>query len=105
MNHIFLDVHMSISHQRMKAALADSKLTLSKGDTAIFINKSWTAAKIMTARRAYIYVREDLPFNVDQLITFPRFVGAKSLNLTNENYKLLAARRAKVKPVKLPKAA
>lgn len=86
MNHVFTGVNMHVAHRGMLWALENKKIKLNKGDAAIFINRAWTAVKIMTSNNAFIYIREPRPFSVDMLINFPRLVGAKPLHLTQAQY-------------------
>lgn len=96
MNHVFLDVHMGISHGRMQEALDEAKIELKRGDTAIFLNRAWTGVKIMTARRAYIYIREERAFTVDMLVGSPKLVGGRPLVLTKEQRQKLEDHWTKV---------
>lgn len=109
MNHLYTGAHMSISHASMVEALDHDEHVLGKNDTAIFINAGWTAAKIMTCSRAYIYVRERTPFSVSDLARFPILVGGKALHLTTAQHDKLETIRAKAlgqkKVRQLPRAA
>lgn len=109
MNHVYTGIHMGIAHRAMQEALDDDGHVLKHGDAAIFINKNWTAAKIMTNRRAFIYVRETRAFTVSELLSFPRLVGGARLVLTQKQHDALESIRTKAtgekSPRKIPRAA
>ena len=106
MNHLFLDVHLGISHRGMQEALAAAGIKLSKGDTAVFLNRAWTGAKIMTHARAYIYAREPNGFTVETVAGVPRLCGGHAVALTSaQRSKMEKALLATVKRRPMPVAA
>lgn len=94
---------MGIAHRGMNEALDDAGHVLRPGDTAVFINKGWTAAKILTHKKAFTYVRESRPFIVEELMAFPKLVGGRRLELTRDQMATLRNIRQKETGEKTPR--
>lgn len=57
--HLFFEVHMAYSHDTLRSmVLKKSKQGLADGETAIFINRKWTAVKLLTKNNTILYHRD-----------------------------------------------
>jgi hypothetical protein len=69
--HIFYEVAMGIGHKGALLCLADrGKKSLGKNEVAVFINKSWTAAKILCSGGMMIYYRPPTGIVMPEVLRF-----------------------------------
>jgi hypothetical protein len=81
--HAFFDVSMSWSHASLRAALQENtkKSVLGTNEVAVFINRSWTACKILVATDALFYYRSKAPITIEALRYLPTIFGARRYEL------------------------
>lgn len=57
-NHVFYEVHMGIGHKGCNELLNMQNIDeLDKGHAAVFLNRHWTAAKILLSNNVLLYWR------------------------------------------------
>lgn len=80
--HLFFEVNMSNSHNGLSAIL--KKQTKVKapaaGECAIFINRAWTAVKLLTADGTILHQKPKHGVNPKTLPYLPQCVEGKELN-------------------------
>lgn len=84
--HVFYDVHLGASHLSLTALLKakTKKGVLPKGEFAVFLNKSWTGAKVLTGGGNLLYWRSPWgkPITPEELRYLPAAFGGSKFAFT-----------------------
>lgn len=101
--HVFYDVYMGWSHKSLAEVMRNTSGVdeLSRGECAVFLNKSWTACKILAPGNILLYYRA--PFGAaitkDQIRALPAAFGGGRLgfkgSLENNVLKAFEAKHGK----------
>lgn len=97
--HVFYEVFMGYSHSSLVDMMRENtkKAALERGEVAVFVNKSWTACKILCPGNVLLYYRSSIPMSVETLRYLPTMVGGSKLNFArNLEAHLIKANEAKV---------
>lgn len=80
--HVFYDVYMGYSHGSLRAIMQESakKHELAKNEVAVFLNKSWTACKILVNSDALFYYKSKAPLTVETIRFLPTMFGGSRLS-------------------------
>jgi len=99
--HVFYDVHLGASHGTLGAILAEhKKAALAKGEVAVFLNKAWTGAKLLTAGGNLLYWRSEYgrPISIEELRFLPAAFGGTKMGFSGSlESKLITAQGDKAK--------
>lgn len=110
--HVFYDVHLGASHGTLGLILEEKlrKTALDRGEVAVFLNKSWTGVKLLTAGGNLLYWRSPYgrPITPEELRTLPlafggsrmTFTGNLESKLLNKSGEVVGKMMKKVKAVK-----
>jgi hypothetical protein len=97
--HVFYDVYMGWNHSSLIEVMQQNakKGQLEKGELAVFVNKGWTACKILCPGNVLLYFRPGRGFITPEAIRIlPTFVGGGRLAFTrNLEAHLIKAHEAK----------
>lgn len=64
--HVFFDVNMGLGFQGLGAILeTKTKKDLGEGECAVFLNKRWSAAKILYPGNVFVYWRNERSSSID----------------------------------------
>lgn len=98
--HIFFEIHMHLSHDGLGAVLKKQtgSYAPAKGETAIFINKAWTAVKLMTADGTLLYKRVNRGINPETIRLLPSCVEGTELNYAKALRTVIERRFKRVHP-------
>lgn len=81
---VFFDVHMSYAHDGLAAILEKQtgSRALPDGQSAVFINKAWTALKMLTPSGVMLYLRRPphKPINPEAIKYLPHCVSGRELD-------------------------
>lgn len=79
--HVFYGVFMGWSHASLKEIMRNSagKDRLEKGEVAVFLNKSWTACKILGPGDVLLYYRSNAPIPIEAIRYLPTVFGGSRL--------------------------
>lgn len=80
--HLFFDTHMAFQHHGLGKLLekeSGERLPRS-GETAIFINKKWTALKMLTHDGTLLYLKREKGINPETIKYLPSCVQGKELD-------------------------
>lgn len=83
--HVFFDIHMRLGHDGLRALLLQEKKgELKDGETALFINHSWTALKMLTASDVILHLKrpDHKPINPEAIHYLPNCVQGGTLDYT-----------------------
>ncbi len=80
--HVFFEVSMSNGHPGLHGILKKSRKTIQGSETALFINKDWTACKLLTAHDTLLHLRRprNAPINPETLKYLPHCIDGDDLN-------------------------
>ena len=81
--HVFYDVHLGASHKSLAEIMKQKQIN--KGEVAVFLNKAWTGAKLLTTGGVLLYWRSpwNTPITVEQLRSLPSTTfGGSRMNFT-----------------------
>lgn len=80
--HVFYDVYMGWGHESLREIMHENakKQDLDKGEVAVFLNRSWTACKILCPGNALLYYRSQSgAISIETLRCLPTLIGASRL--------------------------
>lgn len=82
--HIFYDVFMGWSHASLREVMHESvgKARLERRELAVFINKGWTACKILAADDVLLYYRDTGTISFETIKELPMSFGGTALVFT-----------------------
>lgn len=82
--HVFFEVSMSNGHQGLHSILKKSRKAIEGSETALFINKDWTACKLLTAHDTLLHLKRprNAPINPEALKYLPHCIDGDELNYT-----------------------
>jgi hypothetical protein len=84
--HVFYEIHLGASHGTLGLILEEKlkKTALDKGEVAVFLNKSWTGAKLLTAGGHLLYWRSPYgrPITPEELRYLPAAFGGSRMVFT-----------------------
>ena len=81
--HCFFDVFMGYGYESLTNIMADTfkGSQLKRGELATFINKSWTACKILAPNGTLIYHRSRTPLPMDGIRYLPALFGGNIIDV------------------------
>jgi hypothetical protein len=82
--HVFYDIHLGASHGTLGTILDSKRVSLDKGEVAVFLNKAWTGAKLLTAGGHIHYWRSPYgrSISVEELRFLPAAFGGSRMAFT-----------------------
>lgn len=80
--HVFFEISMANGHPGLHAILKKSRKTIEASETALFINKDWTACKLLTAHDTLLHLRRprNRPINPEAIKYLPYCIDGDELN-------------------------
>jgi hypothetical protein len=105
--HLFYDVFMGWGHASLTEMMANAtgKAALERGEVAVFLNRSWTACKILAPGNVMLYFRsQGQPITAQMLKTLPTVLGSPRFGFSKNleaNFLKAFEERFKVKAQRL----
>lgn len=97
--HLFFEINMRSGHEHLNQLLAkEAPAGLKPGETAVFINKAWTALKMLTSDKdVLLHLRRPghKPINPEAIRHLPSCVQGRDLNYPKALAKAISDRYVK----------
>lgn len=90
--HVFYGVYLGFGHRSLMDIMQETakRKTLVKGEYAIFLNKAWTGAKILTADGLMLYYKPAVGHVTPEALRYlPTLCGGTRMTFSKNSEKLL----------------